>query len=157
MKPHIHEYVVARSGDQTPLCYLCGRPKEVTKGWLAKRLELGDFKRVIGKALAAIYSRQTDAEKSYTVTRMDNGIGFSKPDARVGSIGARQYKDRGFIDGWVAEVWMTKAKDDLPRICKYARQLNEIAEEKNNRYTSENVTKAVREDMKISNPEDCYG
>lgn len=103
--------------------------KIVTKEWLAERLKRDDRQMVIGRALAAIYERQTQDEQRATHTKINNGVGFSKPDARIGSIGARMFKS-GKLQQWVVDVWMRPAKDGLPRICKYASQLNDIAENK---------------------------
>lgn len=101
----------------------------VTKEWLAIQLKV-DVNKVLGRALMAIFMRQTESEKSSNHTRLINGIGFAKPDARIGSIGARQYMNGGKLQPWVIDVWLYKAKDDNPRICKYAAQLQEIAEER---------------------------
>lgn len=99
---------------------------EVTKAWLAEKIKHNP-ERTIGRALAAIYRNQTSSEQSSTCTNRNNGIGFSKPDARVGSIGARMYNAQGKIAGWLVRVWSTPAKDGYPRICKYAGQLQDIA------------------------------
>jgi len=104
---------------------------EVSKVWLAEKLaDPQNQERVIGRALLAIYKNQTLSEQSQTVTKVNNGIGFCKPDARVGSIGARMYKAHTKLEPWVIEIWMRPAKDGFPRICKYATQLNAIAAEK---------------------------
>lgn len=104
---------------------------EVSKHWLANKLEAKDNRtRVIGRALLAIYKNQTFEEQAQTTTKVNNAIGFCKPDARIGSIGARQYKAHARLDDWIVEIWMRPAKDGLPRICKYASQLNDIAARK---------------------------
>jgi hypothetical protein len=104
---------------------------QVTKDWLVTKLSNeADRNRVIGRILSAIYKNQTFGEQVATTTKVNNGIGFCKPDARVGSIGARMYKSKGTLDKWVVDVWMKPARDGKPRICKYAEQLNSIAEEK---------------------------
>lgn len=105
------------------------KPQEVTKEWLAARVNANPSK-VIGRALLAIYSSQTEAEQSSSATRFKNGVGFSKPDARVGSIGARMFQAHGVLDSWLIKLWVRPSKDGLPRICKYAGQLNEIAKQK---------------------------
>lgn len=97
----------------------------VTKEWLATKVA-ADPHRVIGRALAAIYARQTTQEQSGQYTQHDNGVGFSKPDARIGSIGARQFANVK-MQGWIVAIWLRPAKDGYPRICKYAAQLNAIA------------------------------
>jgi hypothetical protein len=108
------------------------KTKIVTKEWLAAQLAVATPERkqfIIGRALLAIYRNQTGEEQSRTHTRFNNGIGFSKPDARTGSIGARMFK-AGKMEQWVVDVWMKEASDGKPRICKYANQLNTIAKAK---------------------------
>lgn len=99
----------------------------VTKESLAQMLATRNPSFVIGRALLAIYNRQTYQEQSGTATIANNGIGFSKPDARLGSIGARMFKAHGELQPWLVKVWMKPASDGFPRICKYVRQLDEIA------------------------------
>ena len=101
----------------------------VTKEWLATQVRV-DANKVIGRALMAIYKRQTQAEQQATTTKNQNGIGFSKPDARVGSIGARMFMSHGRLDAWIIQRWTRPTKDGMPSICKYAKQLDEIAEER---------------------------
>lgn len=102
--------------------------KIVTKEWLAAKVAANPS-HVIGRALLAIYNNQTAQEQSFTSTVQRNGIGFSKPDARIGSIGARMFKAKK-LEPWVIAIWQKPAKDGLPRICKYADQLNMIANAK---------------------------
>ena len=97
----------------------------VTKEWLAKEVAARPA-FVTGRALLAIYSNQTSVEQSHTSTIQKNGIGFCKPDARIGSIGARM-SQANKLQQWVIDIWVRPAKDGLPRICKYAAQLNDIA------------------------------
>jgi hypothetical protein len=99
---------------------------EITKEWLANKIKENPTK-VIGRALLAIYNNQTSVEQSMDTTKVCNGIGFCKPDARVGSIGARMFSSKATLQSWVVEVWMRPAKDGYPRICKYASQLHSIA------------------------------
>jgi len=101
------------------------KPK-ITKEWLANKIKENPNK-VIGRALLAIFQNQTFAEQTIQETKAANGIGFAKPDARVGSIGARMFATYGTLQNWVIEVWMRPAKDGYPRICKYASQLHDIA------------------------------
>lgn len=102
---------------------------EVTKDWLASKIKENPS-RVIGRALLAIYKNQTSSEQQTSSTKIHNGIGFSKPDARVGTIGARMYQAHAKLDQWCIDVWMKPARDGYPRICKYANQLEAIAKEK---------------------------
>lgn len=101
----------------------------ITKEWLANKIKENP-ERVIGRALVAIFRNQTKHEQSNYVTFVPNGIGFAKPDARVGSIGARQYEAKSRLQDWVVRIWSLPAKDGYPRICKYAGQLQAIAEAK---------------------------
>jgi hypothetical protein len=101
----------------------------VTKEWLAAKIKENPA-RTIGRALLAIYKNQTMSEQSASSTIVQNGIGFCKPDARVGTIGARMYQAHARLDQWCIDVWMRPARDGYPRICKYADQLNAISEEK---------------------------
>lgn len=99
----------------------------VTKEWLANRVAQEPSK-VIGRALAAIYKHQTATEQSTTSTLNKNGVGFCKPDARIGTIGARMFNAHGTLQPWVIEIWSKPVKDGYPRICRYASQLQKIAE-----------------------------
>lgn len=101
----------------------------ITKEWLANKV-LENPCKVIGRALVAIHRNQTDAEQINLTTTKQNGIGFCKPDARVGSIGARMYNSKGKLDSWVIRIWLQPAKDGFPRICKYTNQLQAIAQAK---------------------------
>lgn len=90
--------------------------------------------RVVGRALWALFERQTAAERSLNVTNNENGIGFSGADAHSGSITAKYWKKWGNLgyakgDKWRLEKWTTSGRNGYPRICKYAKQLNEIANE----------------------------
>jgi hypothetical protein len=82
---------------------------------------------VIGRALVALFRRQTEAERQTNDTRVWNTVGFSGADARRGSLTAKYYlKHKSLLD-WQVEQWMRPARNGLPRLCKYTRQLNEIA------------------------------
>jgi len=105
------------------------QPKIVTKEFLAEKIKENPG-RVIGRALLALFNNQTNAEQVYTTTIIQNGIGFAKPDARIGTIGARQFRSHGKLDKWVIEIWSKPARDGFPRVCKYAEQLNAIAVQK---------------------------
>jgi hypothetical protein len=98
----------------------------ITKEWLAKKISENPNK-VIGRALLAIYQNQTHEEQHNATTTRRNGIGFAKPDARIGTIGARQFAAHAILQQWVIKIWSLPARDGYPRICKYASQLNEIA------------------------------
>jgi hypothetical protein len=98
----------------------------VTKDWLTKQIEIAPA-LVIGRALVAIFKLQTFEEKASNVTKFHNGIGFSANDARLGCIGAKYYLKHGTLTEGLMKGWLKKDKKGLPRITKYANQLNRIA------------------------------
>lgn len=99
--------------------------KDLLTAWVTK-----DPIRVIGKALVAIFKNQTEAEKVNNVTRLQNGIGFTQADARIGSLGAKIFIRDGILPPWQLRHWAgVNSKGEL-RILKYAGQLNLIAEAK---------------------------
>jgi len=85
---------------------------------------------VIGRALLAILKRQTDDEARAADTKYTNGVGFSSADAKSGTLTAKAFaKNKSLLD-WQRNKWLKPAKNSYPRLCKYAKQLNEIALEK---------------------------
>jgi hypothetical protein len=123
--------------------------KIVSKEWLVNRLYLvvdkhingptnppersivlkSDAVTVLGRALVAIYRNQTSSEQAAFSTKYKNGIGFSGPDARLGTLGAQKFLAQGTLPEWFVKAWLVE-KNGYPRICKYAKQLNAIANEK---------------------------
>jgi hypothetical protein len=112
----------------------------VTRTTLKKMLEEADTTKrahIIGRALVALFDRQTDAEQQRNDTEVLNDIGFAGSDAKAGSLTAKYFlKHRTLLD-WQVEKWMKPTKNGYPRICRYARQLNEVAEYKNARKTEQ--------------------
>ena len=106
--------------------------KIVTKESLVKMLnESQEMKiKVIGRALVALMHRQTQDEQTANTTRNHNGIGFTPGDAYGGTITAKYFLKHGTLQEWQVEKWMKPTSTGLPRICKYDRQLNEVANEK---------------------------
>ncbi len=100
---------------------------EVTKGYMLEQLKRNPH-YLVGRALVAIHARQTDSEQRIGATFLPNNIGFSKPDARLGSVGAKQYLAKGRLEEWVIKYWCSPTKSGFPKICKYHKQLNEIAQ-----------------------------
>lgn len=82
---------------------------------------------VVGRALAALYHRQTADEQATATTDIRNGIGFAGPDAKLGTKCALYFLTFGTLQTWMINVWTKPNAQGFPRICKYARQLNEIA------------------------------
>jgi len=112
----------------------------VTKESLKAMLDIDKFghdyvEQVVGRALWAIFKRQTDSERTSNVTNTENGIGFTGSDAHGGSITAKYWKKNGNLgyskgEHWRLEKWTKPNAKGDPRICKYVKQLNEIANEK---------------------------
>lgn len=85
----------------------------------------------VGRALVAIFKAgQTDAERQMNQTQLSNGIGFSGADARSGSLTAKYFIKHGTLQDWQVERWIAPGKNGFPRLCKYVKQLNAIAEKK---------------------------
>lgn len=85
----------------------------------------------VGRALVAIFrAGQTEDERAGNTTDVLNGIGFSGADARSASITAKYFIKHGTLLEWQVEQWTKPAKNGFPRICKYVKQLNDIAERK---------------------------
>ena len=100
--------------------------KLVTKEWLAAKVAANPS-HVIGRVLVALLRRQTEMERHGSTTVVNNGVGFSKPDARIGTITAKTFLKYGELRPWQIVAWSKPNASGLPRIVKYAGQLNEIA------------------------------
>ena len=107
--------------------------KVVTRDSLRTMLENPNRKyveTVVGRGLRALLDRQTEDERRSNDTRVWNGVGFSGADARSGSLTAKSWmKNKSLLD-WQLAKWTKPGKNGYPRLCKYAKQLNEIALEK---------------------------
>lgn len=105
----------------------------VTKDSLKKMLDdaptVEAQAKIIGRALVALFNRQTQSEQSSNTTDNLNTIGFAGCDARSGSLTAKTFLKNGTLQSWQVQKWMQETRG-YPRICKYHRQLNEIAYEK---------------------------
>jgi hypothetical protein len=86
--------------------------------------------KIIGRALVALFHRQVGDEQSTNNTKLQNGIGFAPCDAYSGSLTAKYFMKHKTLLDWQIEKWMQPSgQTNRPRIVKYARQLNEIANE----------------------------
>lgn len=85
---------------------------------------------VIGRALLALLKRQTADEQRAADTRVWNAVGFSSADAKSGTLTAKAFAKNGYLLDWQRNKWLKPAPNGYPRLCKYAKQLNEIALEK---------------------------
>jgi hypothetical protein len=84
---------------------------------------------VIGRALVAIFNNQTRDEQSTNHTVVHNNIGFTGADAKSGSITAKYYLKHKNLLPWQVDQWMKDFKG-FPRITKYTKQLNLVAQTK---------------------------
>ena len=87
--------------------------------------------RVIGRALVALFKRQTKDEQAINATEVHNKVGFTGADARSGSITAKYFMRHGKLQNWQIDRWLKQDKNGSPRLVKYHKQLNEIANERN--------------------------
>lgn len=102
----------------------------VTRDSLQTMLDQADdVKRqhIIGRALVALFERQTQDEKAVNDTKVLNNVGFQACDAKSGSLTAKTYLKRKALEAWQVEKWTRRQASGYARICKYAGQLNEVA------------------------------
>ena len=85
---------------------------------------------IIGRALVALFNRQTETEKTINDTTQWNKVGFSGADGKSGSLTAKYYLKHGTLLDWQVERWMKPQRNGYARLCKYHKQLNEIATRK---------------------------
>lgn len=105
----------------------------VSKDYMMNFLSTKDKEKVmhfVGRALVALFNRQIESEKVANNSRVENNRGFSKPDARNGSMTAKAYLKNGKLEDWQVNLWIEKSFRGRPRLLKYSDQLNEIAIEK---------------------------
>lgn len=82
---------------------------------------------VVGRALVRLFERQTEAEKASNDTNVDNGIGFAGCDARTGTLSAKYFLKHKTLQPWQVERWTKIEASGFAKLCKYHRQLNEVA------------------------------
>lgn len=102
----------------------------VTRESLQQMLDTADAvkrQHIVGRALVALFDRQTQDEQATNDTHIDNNVGFAGGDAKGGSITAKTYLKRRSLEDWQVERWTKRGKNGFSRLCKYAKQLNEIA------------------------------
>jgi hypothetical protein len=109
-------------------------PPNPLKGWTpddVKRLlsAEGDLgMHAVGRALSALYERQTASEQSSMDTKEWNGVGFSAFDGHIMSSMAVFYRERGYLtEKQLAFLRSGTKKRPAPRIHRYAKQLADIA------------------------------
>jgi hypothetical protein len=77
----------------------------------------------VGRAVYALFERQTSEEQNADMTVHQNGVGFSGCDAEILSSFAKFWKKAGFLTPKQATIARKK-------LVKYRKQLAEIANEK---------------------------
>ena len=86
--------------------------------------------RAVARALVALNARQTADERATEVTRHLNGRGFRPCHARMGTSMAQFYLRTGRLSEKQVAYWRKPMKDGKSRIEIYARQLLEVAAER---------------------------
>ncbi len=99
-----------------------------TKAEIIQLLKTND--KAVARALVVLNERQTATERSAESTINDNGVGFTPADARMGTSMAQFYTKFGRLSEKQLAYWRKPNVRGVPRICKYAGQLLEIAEQK---------------------------
>ncbi len=100
----------------------------VTKADIIHLLETND--RAVARALVVLTQRQTYTEQASEHTINRNGEGFTPADARMGTSMAKFYTKFGRLSEKQIAYWRKPNVKGVPRICKYANQLLEIAQAK---------------------------
>lgn len=83
--------------------------------------------RVVGRALVRLFDRQTQAEQASNATNEDNGIGFAGCDAHAGTLSAKYFLKHKTLQPWQVERWTKIGSTGFAHLCRYHRQLNEVA------------------------------
>jgi hypothetical protein len=86
--------------------------------------------KAIARALIVLNERQTAYEQSAESTVNANGVGFTPADARMGTSMAQFYAKRGYLTEKQLAYWKKPNVRGVWRICKYAGQLLDIANQK---------------------------
>lgn len=102
----------------------------VTRESLQAMLDNADAvkrQHIVGRALVALFARQTESEQADNTTKVNNNVGFAGNDSKSGSITAKTYLKRKELADWQVEKWTKPQANGFARLCKYHTQLNEIA------------------------------
>jgi hypothetical protein len=86
--------------------------------------------KAIGRALVVLNERQTYTEQNSESTINRNCEGFTPADARMGTSMAKFFTRNNYLSEKQIAYWLKPNVRGVPRICKYAGQLCEIAKEK---------------------------
>jgi len=102
----------------------------ITKDTLQAMLNGSDkaFKiRLVGRALTVLMNNQTEAEKHENQTKELNGVGFTAPDAKSGTLTAKSFLRNKTLADWQLDLWVKPDHTGYSKICKYHSQLNVAA------------------------------
>lgn len=110
-------------------------PQIVTRESLAQMIrdaqavnDIDKLHKIVGRALVRLFERQTASEQRKNDTENVNTVGFSSSDGKNGCITAKTFLKYGSLTERQLEEWVAPWRDTgFPKICKYHRQLNEIA------------------------------
>lgn len=110
-------------------------PQLVTRESLARMIreaqaanDQAKLHKIVGRALVRLFERQTQEEKRRNDTEVNNTVGFAGSDGRQGSIAAKTFLKNGKLEQFQLDAWLAPWRGTgFPKICKYARQLNDVA------------------------------
>lgn len=88
------------------------------------------LQHIVGRALVALFKRQTETERTLNDTNVNNNRGFTSGDAKSGSITAKYYIKHKKLESWQVQKWLEGNERGEMRLTKYWRQINEAAAEK---------------------------
>jgi hypothetical protein len=88
------------------------------------------LQHIVGRALVALFKRQTETERASNDTNVNNNRGFTAGDAKSGSITAKYYIKHKKLESWQVQRWLEGNERGEMRLTKYWRQINEVAAEK---------------------------
>lgn len=101
----------------------------ITKESLAELVRCNPYK-VIVRILQVVHRNQTETEKSLRACRVVNGVGFSKPDARLGTECIDLIAKYRTLPKTHLSIWLLPDKSGYPRIVKYWKQVEQSRKEK---------------------------
>jgi hypothetical protein len=97
----------------------------VNKDTIVNLLKTND--KAVARALVVLNERQTFDEQRTEDTKYNNGVGFTPADARMGTSMATFFERNKYLTSKQIAYWRKPNTRGVPRICKYAGQLLEIA------------------------------
>lgn len=113
----------------------------VTKEQIVEMLKTNN--KALMRALVVLNERQTADEQASQNTYKSNGEGFTPADAYMGTSMAIQITKWGKLSEKQIAYWRKPNAKGVPRICKYAGQLLEIAKAK----AAKSLPKVVADDI----------